>query len=216
MFFKWCRKYSLQTQNTLSSCDVFKKSCSSVYQAIRQTAHAAVSKSVVRAQNESRCFRAFLLPPGQCQPRCCSSGARPGPGRAVLPAEPLPVCPGWLCKSCGRGEKFGEQPGACEELINGGACDLQVLAGLQGLGDTGAHSGDSSDSAVFFFFKPGLWLKMPRFQLTLPFKWLCKALSRFPAHIRSRAGSVSLQNKHTGCKSCDSEDRLQYSSPLLP
>lgn len=47
---------------------------------------------------------------------------------------------------------------------------------------------------------------MPRFQLTLPFKWLCKALSRFPAHIRSRAGSVSLQNKHMGCKSCDSED----------
>lgn len=47
---------------------------------------------------------------------------------------------------------------------------------------------------------------MPGFQLTLPFKWLCKALSRFPAHIRSRAGSVSLQNKHMGCKSCDSED----------
>lgn len=160
---------------------------------------------------------------GRAQPRYCSSGSmapsRPqrvrcgsgwgGRAPAVLAAE-LPICPGWLCKSWGRGEKFGEQPPNCEEVINGGACDLQIL------GDTGARSGDSSDSAMFFFFKPGLWLKMPRFQLTLPFKWLCKALSRFPAHIRSRAGSVSLQNKHTGCKSCDSEDRLQYSSPLLP
>lgn len=72
--------------------------------------------------------------------------------------------------------------------------------------DTGAHSGGSSDSAGFFFFEPGLWLKMSHFQITLPFNWLCKALSRFPAHIRGRAGSVSLQNKHMGCKSCDSED----------
>lgn len=202
---------------------IFLKSCSNVYHAIRKTAHAVVSKSVVRAQNESRCFRALLLPPGQCPAQVLlqwEHGAfeapeiplwlrprLPCPGRAGCV---LPIGPGWLCKA----EAEPRNSESSHEAVRRLLMAARVAAG------TWWHWSSFWRllwfGYVFLFFKPGLWLKMPRFQLTLPFKWLCKALSRFPAHIRSRAGSVSLQNKHTGCKSCDSEDRLQYSSPLLP
>lgn len=160
---------------------------------------------------------------GSAQPRYCSSGStapsrprrsRSGSGRGCR----APAVPAACCRSaqggCARAEAEPRNSESSHEAVRRLLMAARVAAG------TWRHWSSFWRllwfGYVFLFFEPGLWLKMPRFQLTLPFKWLCKALSRFPAHIRSRAGSVSLQNKHTGCKSCDSEDRLQYSSPLLP
>lgn len=158
--------------------------------------------------SESRCFNLHLLPTGQ-YPVPVLLKREQG---ALRPRRARSGCAGfgatcWFAQDgCARAESAARNSGSYVATKLCGDYWRRRRATTGMLRDTSARSGGSSDSAMFFFFEPGLWLKMPRFQLTLPFKWLCKALSRFPAHIRSRAGSVSLQNKHMGCKSCDSED----------
>lgn len=120
---------------------------------MRKASRAVVSKAVVRAQNESRRCRALLPCCSQLllqRERGASKARRSRCGSGPCPAVLAAGCPRWLCESWGRGEKFGERPRSCEEVIDGGACDCRYLV------TPGLVLETPPILLCFSFFEPGL------------------------------------------------------------
>lgn len=90
------------------------------YQAVGKTAHAVVSKSVVRAQNESRGFRALLPPPGQCPAQVLLQWEH---GAFKAPESPLWLRPRGPCPG-----RAGCGAAACCRFAQGGCARAEAEA----------------------------------------------------------------------------------------